>query len=101
MAAGIIAAVFGAAEAVLLKKTLGFFTSGEYTAAVAFALIKLLLYGAALPVLVFLFPAHIIECVIGYAAGLPLSVMFFFILNTINAGKASSGDGKNESGNNN
>ena len=66
MAAGIIAAVFGAAEAVLLKKTLGFFTSGEYTAAVAFALIKLLLYGAALPVLVFLFPAHIIECVIGY-----------------------------------
>ena len=101
MAAGIIAAVFGAAEAGFLKKTLGFFTSGEYTAAVAFALIKLLLYGAALPVLVFLFPAHIIECVIGYAVGLPLSVMFFFILNTINAGKASSGDGKNESGNNN
>lgn len=102
MAAGLAAAAFGAIEAVLLKKALNRFTAGKYTAAVALTLIKLLLYASAIPVLVFVFPSHIIECVIGYAVGLPASVTFCFIFNTIkNAEKASSGDDQNESGNNN
>ena len=63
-----IAFVFGIAEALMLKSALSSFTSGNYTKAVTLVLIKLLLYGAAAVLLVFVFPKSLYACLIGYAA---------------------------------
>ena len=95
----LISAVFGFAEAFLLKKTLNSFTAGNYTAAVGFMTAKLLLYGAALPILVFLFSSHITECAIGYTVGLPVAVAVIFIYKTIKTKKPYSGDDRHESAN--
>ena len=62
---------------------------------------KFITYGAAAILLVFLFSDYIINCVIGYGAGLPVAVAVWFIINTIRGKNADSGDGKNEDSNNN
>ena len=76
-----IAFVFGIAEALML--------------------IKLLLYGAAAILLVFVFPKSLYACLIGYAAGLPLATVGWFIYYTVRTQRVKSGDDKNESNNNN
>ena len=96
-----IASVFGIAEALMLKSALSSFTSGNYTKAVALVLIKLMLYGAASVLLVFVFPKLLYACLIGYAAGLPLAVVGWFIYYTVRTQRVKSGDDKNESNNNN
>ncbi len=96
-----IAFVFGIAEALMLKSALSSFTSGNYTKAVALVLIKLFLYGAASALLVFVFPKLLYACLIGYAAGLPLAVVGWFIYYTVRTQRVKSGDDKNESNNNN
>ena len=95
-----IAFIFGIAEALMLKSALSSFTSGNYTKAVALVLIKLLLYGAT-ALLVFVFPKSLYACLIGYAAGLPLAVVGWFIYYTVRTQRVKSGDDKNESNNNN
>lgn len=85
----------------MLKSALSSFTSGNYTKAVALVLIKLFLYGAASALLVFVFPKLLYACLIGYAAGLPLAVVGWFIYYTVRTKRIKSGDDKNESNNNN
>ncbi|MGN0492530.1 MAG: hypothetical protein ACI4F7_02690 [Acutalibacteraceae bacterium] len=101
MAGAVIAFVFGVLQAFLLKVTLFSFTEGNYQKAAVFMIVKLLAYGAAALLLVFLFSDYVIGCVIGYAAGLPVTVTVWFIINTLRAKNADSGDGKNEGNNNN
>lgn len=101
MAGAVIAFAFGILQAFLLKGTLFSFTAGNYQKAALFLIIKLIAYGAAAILLVFLFSDYVISCVIGYAAGLPAAVTVWFIINTLRAKNADSGDGKNEDGNNN
>lgn len=96
-----IAFIFGIAEALMLKSALSSFTSGNYTKAVALVLIKLFLYGVASTLLVFVFPKLLYACLIGYAAGLPLAVVGWFIYYTVRTQRVKSGDDKNESNNNN
>ena len=96
-----IAFIFGIAEALMLKSALSSFTSGNYTKAVTLVLIKLFLYGAAAVLLVFVFPKLLYACLIGYAAGLPLAVVGWFIYYTVRTQRVKSGDDKNESNNNN
>ena len=69
--------------------------------AVTLVLIKLLLYGAAAVLLVFVFPKSLYACLIGYAAGLPLATVGWFIYYTVRTQRVKSGDDKNESNNNN
>ena len=76
----------------MLKSALSSFTSGNYTKAVTLVLIKLL---------VFVFPKSLYACLIGYAAGLPLAVVGWFIYYTVHTQRVKSGDDKNESNNNN
>ena len=59
------------------------------------------LYGAAAALLVFVFPKSLYACLIGYAAGLPLAVVGWFIYYTVRTQRVKSGDDKNESNNNN
>ena len=75
----------------MLKSALSSFTSGNYTKAVTLVLIKL----------VFVFPKLLYACLIGYAAGLPLAVVGWFIYYTVRTQRVKSGDDKNESNNNN
>lgn len=96
-----IAFIFGIAEALMLKSALSSFTSGNYTKAVTLVLIKLLLYGAATALLVFVFPKSLYACLTGYAAGLPLVTVGWFIYYTLRTQRVKSGDDKNESNNNN
>ena len=96
-----IAFIFGIAEALMLKSALSSFTSGNYTKAVTLVLIKLLLYGAAAVLLVFVFPKSLYACLIGYAAGLPLATVGWCIYYTVRTQRVKSGDDKNESNNNN
>lgn len=96
MVSAVIAAVFGVGQAWLLKKTLFAVTGGNYTSAVVFLIIKFILYGGALAVLMMFFSSYVINCLLGYAAGLPLCVAAWFLYKTLR-----SGDGKNESNNNN
>ena len=96
-----IAFIFGIAEAVMLESALSSFTAGNYTRAGALVLIELLLYGAATALLVFVFPKSLYACLIGYAAGLPLAVVGWFIYYTVHTQRVKSGDDKNESNNNN
>ena len=99
MAGAAIAFVFGILQAFLLKTALFSFTAGNYQKAALALIVKLLAYGAAALMLVFLFSDYVISCVIGYALGLPAAVAVWFIINTLRAGSADSGDGKNENGN--
>ena len=85
----------------MLKSALSSFTSGNYTKAVALVLIKLFLYGAASALLEYVFPKLLYACLIGYAAGLPLAVVGWFIYYTVRTQRVKSGDDKNESNNNN
>ena len=85
----------------MLKSALSSFTSGNYTKAVVLVLVKHLLYGAASVLLVFVFPKLLYACLIGYAAGLPLAVVGWFIYYTVRTQRGKSGDDKNESNNNN
>ena len=101
MAGGVIAFAFGILQAFLLKSILFSFTAGNYQKAALFLILKFITYGAAAVLLVFLFSEYIINCVIGYGAGLPLSITAWFIVNTLRAKNADSGDGKNEDSNNN
>ncbi|MEE1239969.1 MAG: hypothetical protein UHO61_08605 [Acutalibacteraceae bacterium] len=101
MAGAIIAFAFGILQAFLLKSTLFSFTAGNYQKAALFLIVKFITYGAAAILLVFLFSDYIINCVIGYGAGLPVAVAVWFIINTIRGKNADSGDGKNEDSNNN
>ena len=101
MVSGAIALVFGIAEALLLKNMLFSVTSGNYSKAAVIMIVKLLLYGAAAILLVFLFSEYLISCVIGYAIGLPVTVTVWFIINSIRAKNADSGDGKYENSDNN
>lgn len=101
MAGAVIAFIFGALQAFLLKVTLFSFTAGNYRKAAAFMILKFIAYGAAALLLVFLFSDYVISCVIGYAIGLPVTVTVWFIINTFCAERAASGDGKNEGSNNN
>ena len=96
-----IAFIFGIAEALMLKSALSSFTSGNYTKAVTLVLIKLLLYGAATALLVVVFPKSLYACLTGYAAGLPLATVGWFIYYTLRTQRVKSGDDKNESNNNN
>ena len=64
-------------------------------------ILKLIAYGAAAMLLVFLFSDFVISCVIGYAIGLPVTVTVWFIINTLRAKCAATGDGENEGSNNN
>ena len=99
--AAVFAFIFGVLQAFLLKNTLFSFTEGNYQKAALCLIIKLILYGAAAIILVFLFSDYVIGCVIGYAAGLPAAVTVWFIINTLRAKNEASGDGKNEGSNNN
>lgn len=101
MAGAVIAFAFGILQAFLLKGTLFSFTAGNYQKAALCLIIKLIAYGAAALILVFLFSDYVISCVIGYAAGLPAAVTVWFIINTLRAKNEASGDGKNEDSNNN
>ena len=101
MAGAVIAFAFGILQAFLLKGTLFSFTAGNYQKAALFLIVKLTAYGAAALLLVFLFRDYVISCVIGYAIGLPAAVTVWFIINTIRAKNADSGDGRNEDSNNN
>lgn len=101
MVSGAIALVFGIAEALLLKNMLFSVTSGNYSKAAVIMIVKLLLYGAAAILLVFLFSECLISCVIGYAIGLPVTVTVWFIINNFRAKNADSGDGKYENSDNN
>ena len=101
LAGAVIAFVFGVLQAFLLKLTLFSFTEGNYQKAALCLIVKLIAYGAAALMLVFLFPDYVISCVIGYAIGLPVTVTVWFIINTLRAKNADSGDGKNENCNNN
>ena len=85
----------------MLKSALSSFTSGNYTKAVTLVLIKLFLYGTASTLLVFVFPKLLYACLIGYAAGLPLAVVGWFIYYTVRTQRVKSGDDKNESNDNN
>ena len=99
--AALFAFIFGVLQAFLLKITLFSFTAGNYQKAALCLLVKLIAYGAAALLLVFLFSDYVIGCVVGYAAGLPVTVTAWFIINTLRAKNAASGDGKNEDSNNN
>lgn len=101
MVSGAIALVFGITEALLLKNMLFSFTSGNYMKAAVIMIVKLLLYGAAAILLVFLFSDYLINCVIGFALGLPAAVTVWFIINTFRAKNADSGDGRYENSDNN
>ena len=101
MAGAVIAFAFGILQAFLLKVTLFSFTAGNYQKAALCLIIKLIGYGAAALILVFLFSDYVISCVIGYAAGLPAAVTVWFIINTLRPKNETSGDGRNEDNNNN
>ena len=101
MVGALIAFIFGILQAFLLKNTLFSFTAGNYQKAALFLTVKFIAYGAAALILIFLFSDYVISCVIGYAAGLPAAVTVWFIINTLRAKNAASGDGKNEDSNNN
>ncbi len=101
MIGAVIAFAFGILQAFLLKNTLFSFTAGNYQKAAVLLIAKLIAYGAAALILVFLFSEYIINCVIGYAAGLPAAVTVWFVINTLRAKNADSGDGKNGDSNNN
>lgn len=101
MAGTVIAFIFGVLQAFLLKVTLFSFTEGNYQKAAVFMILKLIAYGAAAMLLVFLFSDYVISCVIGYAIGLPVTVTVWFIINTLRAKCAATGDGKNEGSNDN
>ena len=101
LAGAVIAFVFGVLQAFLLKLTLFSFTEGNYQKAAVFMILKLIAYGAAAMLLVFLFSDYVISCVIGYAIGLPVTVTVWFIINTLSAKCAATGDGENEGSNNN
>ena len=101
MAGAVIAFAFGILQAFLLKSILFSFTAGNYQKAALCLIVKLIAYGTAAILLVFLFSDYVISCVIGYAAGLPAAVTVWFIINTLRAKNADSGDGKNEDSNNN
>lgn len=101
MAGAVIAFAFGILQALLLKTALFSFTAGNYQKAALFLIVKFIAYGGAAILLVFLFRDYVISCVIGYAIGLPAAVTVWFIINTLRAKNADSGDGKNEDSNNN
>ena len=101
MAGAVIALAFGILQAFLLKGTLFSFTAGNYPKAALCLIVKLIAYGIAAMAFVLLFLEYIINCVVGYAVGLPAAVTVWFIINTIRAKNADSGDGRNEDSNNN
>ena len=101
MAGAVIAFAFGILQAFLLKSTLFSFTAGNYQKAAVFLIVKFVTYGAAALLLVFLFSDSVINCVIGYGAGLPAAVTVWFTVNTLRTKNADLGDGKNEDSNNN
>lgn len=100
MLSAVIAFAFGVFEAVMLQKTLSSFLKADYQKAVIFLSVKLLTYGAAAILLVFVFEKYIIPAAIGFTVGLPLTVIIWFVLNTLKA-KPHTGDGQNENINNN
>lgn len=83
MLAGIIAFVFGILETFLLQKLLYSFTSGKYNKAVAFLMIKLISYAAAISLLVFLFSSQLIPAAIGFAIGFPVMTVIWFIFKNL------------------
>lgn len=101
MAGAVIAFAFGILQVFLLKGTIFSFTSGNYQKAALFLIVKFISYGGAAILLVFLFSEYIINCAVGYAIGLPAAVTVWFIINTLRAKNADSGDGRNEDSNNN
>lgn len=74
----IIAMLFGAVQMFLLSILLRSVTSGNTKEVIKALLVKLVLY-AAIALLLLKFPESIINCACGYAAGLPLSAVVYFI----------------------
>ena len=79
MLAFIIAMIFGAAQMFLLSILLRSVTSGNTKEVIKALVVKLVLYAAAIALLLLKFPESIINCACGYAAGLPISAVIYFI----------------------
>lgn len=75
----IIAMLFGAVQMFLLSILLRSVTSGNTKEVIKVLLVKLVLYAVAVALLLLKFPESIINCACGYAAGLPLSAVVYFI----------------------
>ena len=75
----IIAMLFGAVQMFLLSILLRSVTSGNTKEVIKALLVKLVLYAVAVALLLLKFPESIITCACGYAAGLPLSAVVYFI----------------------
>lgn len=75
----IIAMLFGAVQMLFLSILLRSVTSGNTKGVIKALLVKLVLYAAAIALLLLKFPESIINCACGYAAGLPISAVIYFI----------------------
>ncbi len=101
MLSGIISAVFGLMQALMLKTALFSFTAGNYTRAALFVLVKLMLYGVGAVLAVFVFSDALINLLVGYTVGLLASAIALFVRYGVSARTVNTEGDTDEIGNNN
>lgn len=79
MKAFIVALLFGAAEAFLLKNLLFAVTAGDKKKIVLFFLLKFVSYGVAIALLMSLFIRSLTYCMCGFAVGMPVTAISLFV----------------------
>lgn len=75
----VIALLFGLAQMFLLSKMLKGATSGNIRVLAVYLAAKLVAYIAAVLLVLLVFPNSLIACACGYAAGLPIGAIVYFI----------------------
>ena len=83
MTAFIIAMVFGIAQMLLLSRLLRCATSGRTFWMLLLLLIKGGIYLGSVALLILRYQGHLIPCICGFSAGLPLGAVLYFILITV------------------
>lgn len=89
---GLISAVFGIIQALMLKTALFSFTAGKYTVTAALVFAKLLLYGGWALLTVFVFSDTLIQSLAGYTAGLLCPAIALFVYYGKHATAGTEGD---------
>lgn len=95
MSAFVIAAVTGVAEAYLLNFLIKGALSGNIKKTAVFLLLKLLVYAAAVSVIMLFFQNYIIKAALGYCLGLPGAVLIFTAVSIFNNKKGGNGENGN------
>lgn len=99
MSAFIVAAVTGVAEAFLLNLLIKGALSGNIKKTAAFLFLKLLIYAAAVSVIMLFFQNYIIKAALGYCLGLPGAVLIFTAVSIFKNKKGGKGENGNGSDN--